>query len=322
MRIGVDTSGKFETFPAFHATVVAAAAAPEHAMAEIEAWTDDALVRWDLADDLGELHAKELRAEHRLEVCQMLADRGDVRLAAIVTDSGLLGSPEAVQLHRRRQRCRAGKTSARSEEGGRRRQALLQLLDSRSLRDHEYLLAACLPLVLAQIAQRLFGFFAGDEWETEMSTMVVRVDQETAPTMRYSDSALLPTFGGDDRFAFRFPESWREPVHPLLARVRHPDGDGVRPQMLFDDIRWVSSHDDISVQLADVAAWILARRISRPTEEITSDAYELIAPLMAGEGGRTFELFSIPPVRPDQAAMYSHLQSFEEPQWWLKPADS
>ncbi len=174
----------------------------------------------------------------------MLADRGDIQLAAIATDPGLLGSSEAVSRHRSRQRERAREMRPRTAEGRRRRDAPLHLLNDEALHDDEYLLAACLPLVLSDIAQRAFAFFAHDEHRTDMEGFVVRIDEEAAPTMRYSDASLLPTLGGDSRFSFRFPTSWRDgAVHPLLARILHPDGDGVMPQELFNDVDWASSED-------------------------------------------------------------------------------
>ena len=79
------------------------------------------------------------------------------------------------------------------------RDALLHLLNDEALHDDEYLLAACLPLVLSDIAQRAFAFFAHDEHRTDMEGFVVRIDEEAAPTMRYSDASLLPTLGGGRR---------------------------------------------------------------------------------------------------------------------------
>jgi hypothetical protein len=323
VQIGIDTSGKFSTGSGFESTVVAAAVGTDATSAEIGAWAADALQRWGLADRLSELHARELRMHRKLEICEMLAERGDVRLAAVVTDPGLLGSAEAVSLHRRRQREKATSTPATTAEGRQRRFDLVELLEDEALHDGEYLLGACLPLVLTQAAQQAFCFFQADEHRDEMASFEVRIDEETAPTMRYSGDALLPTLGGDERFSFRFPQHWATPPrHPFFERVRHPDGDGSRPQMIFDDLEWVSSESETAVQVADLAAWILARRINRPAERKTAEAFELLRPLLAGEGGRIFDLFSIPPVRADQAAMYQHLQFGEQPAWWLMPVEA
>jgi hypothetical protein len=320
MRIGVDASGKFGTGSGFEPTVVAAAVGTDRTFAEIREWGDRALGRWGIADRFDELHAKKLRPNERLEICEMLAERGDVRLSAVVTDPGLLGSAEAVALHRRRQREMAENTSPSTAEGQQRRRELLALLADPALQDGEYLLGACLPMVLTQAAQQAFCFFRTDDSRDEMSSFVVRIDEERAPTVRYSGGALLPTLGGDERFSFRFSRDWAEdPPHPFFERVRHPDGDGSRPQEIFDDIDWATSHSEMAIQVADVAAWVLARRIKRPEDVGAAECWDHLAPLLAGEGGRTFELFSIPPIRPDQAAMYQHLQFSHEPAWWLKP---
>jgi hypothetical protein len=239
VRIGIDTSGKFSTGPEFESTVVAAAVGTDDAFAEVGAWTVAALDRWGLAHKLDELHAKKLWAAEKLEICQMLADRGDGQLAAVATDPGLLGSSEAVSRHRSRQRERALETRPTTAAGQDRHDALLQLLDDETLHDDEYLLVACLPLVLTDLAQRAFAFFAHDDHRTDMDRFILRIDEEAAPTMRYSDASLLPTLGGDDRFFFRFPTSWRDsPVHPLLKRIQHLDGDGVMPQERFNDVDW------------------------------------------------------------------------------------
>ena len=305
VRIGIDTSGKFKTKKGvFESTVVAAAVGTDQAFDEIAAWTSATLSRWGISDRFAELHAKKLRPHEKLEICQMLAARGDLRLAAVVTDSGLLGSPMAIARHRERQCEKAVVMQPRTWEGEQRQEELLALLRNPALHDDEYLLAACLPRVLAQVTQRAFGFFAADGYRADMTRLAVRVDEEAAPTVRYGGGALLPTLGGDERFRFTTPLRWRdEPVHPLLARAGHPDGDGYWPQMLFDDVQWVSSASEPAVQIADVVAWVLGRRINEPAEQAVADCFELLAPMMAGEQGHHFELFSIPPVREDQAAM-------------------
>ena len=151
----------------------------------------------------------------------------------------------------------------------------------------------------------------------------MRVDEETDPAVRYGGGALLPTLGGDERFHFTSPLHWRdEPVHPLLARAVHPDGDGFWPQLLFDDVQWVSSSSEPAVQVADILAWVLARRINFPSEPEPARCFDLLAPLMDGPRGLRFELFAIPPIRDDQAAMYRHLQHGEQPDWWLEPLSS
>lgn len=105
MEIGVDASGKFLTGKPYEPTVVGAAVGTVGTFAEIGDWTADALARWGVADRFDELHAKKLRAHEKLEVCQMLAERGDVRLAAVMTDTLLLGSAA-------RSRSRAGTRSS------------------------------------------------------------------------------------------------------------------------------------------------------------------------------------------------------------------
>jgi hypothetical protein len=132
MRIGVDASGKFSTGPGFEPTVVAAAVAADGTFAEIERWAGEELDRWGIADRHDELHAKKLRGDEKREICQMPSERGDVRLAAVVTDPGLLGSAEAVALHRRRQRHQAA-MSPKTEEGKQRQRELLALLNDEAL---------------------------------------------------------------------------------------------------------------------------------------------------------------------------------------------
>jgi hypothetical protein len=47
--------------------------------------------------------------------------------------------------------------------------------------------------------------------------------------------------------------------------------------------------------------------------------FGLIKPLLEGDHGATFTLFSVPPLRDDQLAMYAHLQRGVQPAWWLVP---
>ena len=86
MEIGVDASGKFLTGQRYEPTVVAAAVGAESTFTEIGEWTREALQRWNLADKHVELHAKKLRGPEIRQVCEMLAERGDVRLAVLPSE--------------------------------------------------------------------------------------------------------------------------------------------------------------------------------------------------------------------------------------------
>ncbi|MEA2169113.1 MAG: hypothetical protein QOF76_2413 [Solirubrobacteraceae bacterium] len=320
MEIGVDTSGKFLTGEPYEPTVVAATVGSAETFAEIGGWTNAALERWGVADRIDELHAKKLRSHEKLEVCRMLADRGDVRLAAVATDTLLLGSVAALAKHRDRQLGNARAMRPQTVEGRRRKLDIIEFLGDEALSDGEYALAAILPLVGEAIVQQALCYFRGDEWRDDMSAFRLLIDEEAAPTMRYGAASLLPSLGGDERFSWRLPVEWREePVHPLLVRSEHRDGDGLMPQAILGDMRWVSSAAHPCVQVADVAAWVLRRALAKPGEPETVEMFEIIKPLLEGEHGVTFQLFSVPPLRDDQLAMYSHLQSGEQPLWWLTP---
>jgi hypothetical protein len=125
----------------------------------------------------------------------MLADRADVRLAAAVTDTLLLGSPAALTKHRERQLAVARAMRPTTEEGKHRRSDLLEFLADEALSDGEYALAAMLPLVGSAIVQQAICFFRGDEWRDAMSAFRLMIDEEAAPTMRYGDVSLLPSLG-------------------------------------------------------------------------------------------------------------------------------
>lgn len=320
MEIGVDTSGKFLTGEPYEPTVVAAAVGTAATFAEIGDWTRDALARWGLADRFDELHAKKLRTHEKVELCEMLAERGDVRLAAVVTDTLLLGSAAALAKHRQRQLTLARARRPTTAEGEQRQADLLAFLGDDALSDGEYALAAILPLITTSVVQQALCFFRGDEYRGDMSGFRVLIDEETAPTMRYGDVSLLPSVGGDDRFSWRLPVEWRSaPVHPLLKKALHPDGDGLMPQAVLSAIEWVNSAAHPCVQIADVVAWVLRRAVAQPAERDTRDMFELIKPLLAGEHGVTFKLFSVPRLRDDQFALYAHLQRGVQPPWWLAP---
>lgn len=86
-----------------------------------------------MSDRLDELHAKKLRAHEKLEVCEMLAARGDVRLAAVVTDTLLLGSAAALAKHRERQLDIARSLRGSTDGGKQRRADLLTFLADEAL---------------------------------------------------------------------------------------------------------------------------------------------------------------------------------------------
>ena len=329
MIIGLDACGSFAATPTtvgFESSAVSAATVPARARAEIAAWTEQRLAAWG-RQDLGELHAAPLNWDQRREVCAMLGARGDLHAAVIVTGNLLLRSAEAVTAHRSRQLAIAEASVARAttDDGRRRGERAVRLLaggrvaQSR-LNDREYVLAAIVPKATMGAVQRAFCFYAGVEWHSEMSELTLAMDKDTPATVRYLSESFLPVIGGDERFRLITPDHWRiDPMHPLLAQALHPDGDGYYPQRLVGDtIAWASSHDEPAVQVADFAAWVVCRTITRPHELIARECFELLRPLLIGEGGRCFELFSIGPVRPEDTAVYSHLHAAEQPPEWLE----
>lgn len=318
MQLGIDASGKFSTAEGFEPSVLAGAVMPAAASAEIAAWTAEAIDRWG-ADRLTELHAKEMSWDARSETCQMLAARDDIRLTAVVTDQLLLGSAAAVAKHRERQLDKLRtRPDPRTSEGRELRKVVEGLLEDERLADHEYVLGALIPLVAFGSLQQTLCYFRTDEWRSEMTEIRVLADQEAPRTAKYCATSLFPVLGGDPRFRPIVDSAWRdEPMHPLYAKALHPDGDGLRPHYLLNEMEWVSSHDHVPVQVADVAAWVVRRAVARPHEAIARECFELLRPLLEGEGGRTFELFSPRRLKPEDAALYAHLQLGEQPPWWL-----
>jgi hypothetical protein len=318
MQIGIDASGKFSTSEGFEPSTLAGAVMPASACAEIGAWTVDALTRWGCGNRLRELHAKEMRWDARLQTCHMLAGRRDVRLAVVVTDQVLLGSRAAVAKHRQRQLEKVRARHPATSDGRERRAVIEALQEDARFADHEYVLGVLTPLVAFGSLQQALCYFRGEEWREEMTTISVMADEEAPKTAQYCATSLFPVIGGDPRFRPVIDPRWREePVHPLLAKAMHPDGDGLRPQHLLSEIQWVSSHDHVAVQIADVAAWVVRRAVARPDEAVARECFELLRPLLEGEDGRAFELFSPRRLTIEDLALYAHLQHGEQPQWWL-----
>jgi Protein of unknown function (DUF3800) len=319
MQIGVDVSGSFAAGAGFEPTVSAAAIGASGTFGEIANWTVDALKRWGLDHKLSELHAKELFADKVREVCQMLGARDDLRLAAVITDSQLLRSPQAVARHREQQRALAEKTRARTEEGRQRRESVLASLENPKLKGAAYALAATLPVLATSALQQALCYFRTDADRADMTIIEMLIDQEPARTVEYTSNTLLPTIGGDPRFSLTVPDQWREPpIHPLLARATHPDGDGLQPQELLSAIEFVDSKTHPCVQVADIAASVVRRRVLDPLNTEDRENFDLLQPLLLGAKGQAFEVFTISPLRPDQVSMYSHLHG-PQPQWWLTP---
>lgn len=325
MIIGIDASGSFVACEGFESSAVAAAVVPRAARDEIATWTEEKLTAWN-REELGELHAAPMGWDERREVCAMLGARSDLHIAVTVTSNLLLRGEEAVKAHRTRQLTLAqGALDRATTEAGRQRgERAVRLLRGRRLgrsrlNDREYILAAIVPQAVMDAVQRAICFYAGDEWRTEMDAMTLAIDKETPAAVRLVSESLLPIIAGDERFRLVTPEHWREdPPHPLLARAMHPDGDGYLPQRLVgEEIAWVSSHSEPAVQVADIAAWVTCRTINNPNEEFARECYELLRPLLVGESGRCFELYSIGPGRPEDGAVYAYLHSAQQPPGWL-----
>ena len=319
MKIGVDASGTFAMGEGFEPTVTAAAIGSTSTFEEIAGWTRDTLKRWG-EHKLTELHAKELSAGKFHEVCDMLGSRDDLRLAAVITDSQLMRSAAAVARHRERQRELAEATRATTDEGHRRRAAVLALLDDPKLRGPAYAFGATLPVLVVLALQQALVRFRRDADRDDMTTIELLVDSAPARTVEYTSGALLPIIGGDPRFTLLVPKEWSdEPMHPLLLRANHPDGEGLRPQELLSAIEYVDSKEHACVQVADIAAAVVRRRILDPSNAEWRASFDLLQPLLAGADGCCFEIFSISPLREDQVSMYSHLHG-SQPPWWLAPS--
>jgi len=54
----------------------------------------------------------------------------------------------------------------------------------------------------------------------------------------------------------------RNSVHPLPARARHPDGTVRAAAPRWRPIDWVRYHDEVAVQVADFAAWVVAHHLT------------------------------------------------------------
>ncbi|HLM86233.1 MAG TPA: hypothetical protein VK272_08615 [Solirubrobacteraceae bacterium] len=256
----------------------------------------------------------------------MLGERGDVHAAVIVTNAMLLRSPEAVVAHRKRQLDKAeaalkrAETDAGRERGARACRLLAgEKVGKGSLDNAGYVRAAMVPRAAIAALQYAFCFYAGDEWRPEMAGFRLVIDKDTSAMVKYVGETLLPVLGGDERFRLVTPSHWREPdPHPLLVSARHPDGDGYAPQLLLGDtIDWPDSCDEPGIQVADMAAWIVCRAISRPQETIARSCFELMRPVLVGGAGRCFQYFSIGDVRPEDEALDAYLHSDRPPDQWL-----
>lgn len=330
MVIGLDACGSFDAdlaSPGFEVYSLGAAVVPTDAASEIAEWTREHLSD-QAAEGRCELHAHEMSWDQRLKTCEMLRSRGDVFASVITTDTILLRSDLAVSSHRARQLASAEESLRRAttDAGKRRGERACRLLDGRRvgqsrMNNSEYVRSAMVPRAAIGAIQRAFCFFASDDWRSEMSHLRVVMDKDTPTIVRYVGSALLPTLGGDPRFRLISPRPWHlPPRHPLVERARHPDGDGLMPQEIIGgEIEWPHSHEEPAVQVADVAAWVVARTISRPDEPTARECFELLRPVLVGEAGRCFEQFSIGEIRPEEEAMYAHLHSDHPPAQWLRP---
>lgn len=330
MVIGLDACGSFDAdlaLPGFEVYSLGAAVVPTNAASEIAEWTREHLAD-HAVEERGELHAHAMSWDQRLETCEMLRSRGDVFASVITTDTVLLRSDPAVSRHRALQLASAeeGLERATTDAGKQRGERACRLLDGRRfgqsrMGNSEYVRSAMVPLAVIGAIQRAFCFFASDDWRSEMSHLRVVIDKDTPTIVRYVGSALLPTLGGDPRFRLVSPRPWHlPPRHPLIERARHPDGEGLMPQEIVDgEIDWPNSHEEPAIQVADVAAWVVARTISRPAESVARECFELLRPVLVGEAGRCFEQFSIGRIRPDEEAMYAHLHSDQQPAQWLRP---
>jgi hypothetical protein len=154
-----------------------------------------------------------------------------------------------------------------------------------------------------------------------MRAVEIFVDPEAPPTKRYVKGTLLPTVSGDERFRLTVPEHWRRPpVHPFLEASMHADGDGLRAEVLLGDMSWPPSEERPAIQVADIAAWVIRRALTRPDEDLAREMFDLLKPLLVGAEGHAFELFSTVTLNQDLEALHSHLRDGDEPGWWLRPS--
>jgi hypothetical protein len=327
MQIGLDLSGNFSAGSGFESSAVAAATVPDRARTEIGVWTRARFEEWG-REEIPELHASILTPDERRAVCEMLAARGDLHAAVIVTTSELLRGTEMVQGHRDRQleiaeeAIKSAVTEAGRERGERAAKLLRGLRVARSrMNNASYVGAAMAPMAIIGAVQRAFCFYADDKWRPEMTTFELVFDEDRTAMMRYVEASLLPVLS-DERFRLTTPRRWREsdPVHPLLVGAIHPDGDGYDSRALLGEkVAWVPSHAEPAVQVADVCAWVVSRAIAHPEDADAREYFEMLMPIFAGKVGACFELFSLGHDRGDDALFFSHLPRTQQPPEWLTP---
>jgi hypothetical protein len=266
---GFDSSG-----PSLWATVLC----PESTRDSVETLVRELCARWDI----DELHAKTLPWPYRLEACAALAAT-DIRWVATVTDASLFSAEElvrwrveqAAKFERSWQASQARGTTHPEYEG---RDAEIRdlLSNARRVRPAHYLQHAVVaPGHIHACLSAAVRAFRAPRYDADWNGIRLVFDSKQGGGQALLREALRPILAATD-MTLDMPLDYLREGHPLYANHRLPSG-GLDLRSLFGTSpEFVESSSEPLVQVADVVAWVLRRRLSRPDDADAGTAMRLL----------------------------------------------
>lgn len=277
MEFGCDESGGFDLARnGFELSLWSTVVCPPGERVKLANLVEGCCERWGVQ----ELHATSLDAEQKLEVALGLSAL-EIVWTATVIDSEIMTADEA-ETWRNDQIAKFLADFDASENRGSmearyvdKRELIESLLTRTKLSSFvQYGIVA--PTHIHSAVQAALLRYRDARWNDDWRSSALNLDRKDLQATdgeKLIKEILLPILASR-QMTLDLPPEYLNPKHPI-AQFRRGSGVALL-DLLGESPRLVDSADDVLVQCADVAGWLLRRRITHPHEAQTEAAFNVL----------------------------------------------
>jgi hypothetical protein len=295
LHLFFDESGDF-AFPddRFDAYVQAVLICPDSLIKTIERYVAEKKAEWGL----DELHAVELNDDQLWEICRFIRSTR-LALLAQVTDTNAM-TQKIIESHRLDQAARIQKNYDDWREAGGRAPAIEEWYEAHIKRtaypsrptNSEWVQSDLLIELIHRALNKTIAFYSDDRWRPDFEDFRFILDGKLpgklAAGEKQLQKILVPALGSG-RFDLIGVIEWRQPpVHPFEAK--YGTGDGTIDVNLLFEHGLQFEDSSAGLQLVDVVAYVIRRRILDPANDTIRWAWQTLRPLLIDLRGNPIAL--------------------------------
>lgn len=306
-----DESGDY-AFPGdrFDCYVQAVLICPDSQLAAVTSFVEAMTATWNV----DELHASQLEAGQLIEIARFVGT-GSCQLLAHLTDSVLVTQQQiaefrldqAATFKRNLDWYRGESTKACGAPVPEIEEWMLRQLKrsalSSQISNGEFVQAHYLVELIEAALQKSLLAYSDDAWARDFGQfrfiLDAKLPRKMAASEKYLNDVIVPVLGSRAGSRLIVPKHWKEaPVHPFLQAF---EGDGVIRGVEVKDainlkaifgrgLEFEVSHEQVGVQLADTAAFIVRQAVLQPRNRVLQAAYDQLRPKLRNHHGRSLTI--------------------------------